>query len=118
MKVQNIQRVNNTKMSYRGVYTNKIKEALSGIDKKHSKVKTTDYLDDFHKNIDAIDAWYDTESQKARNAWFFSKSKLKRVDERYRDKKEVWKQDTDIFIQAKEAHLKKLEPLKEEPAPH
>lgn len=113
MKVQNIRRINNNKMSFRGVFANKIRETLSGIDKKHSEVRTTDYLDDFHKNIDAIDKWYDTESQKAREAWFFRKSKLKRIDEQYKAKNEVWKQDTEIFIQAKEAHLQDIEQLLE-----
>ena len=113
MKVQNIQRINNNKMSFRGVFANKIRETLSGIDKRHSEVRTTDYLDDFHKNIDAIDKWYDTESQKAREAWFFRKSKLKRIDEQYKAKNEVWKQDTEIFVQAKEAHLQDIEQLLE-----
>lgn len=113
MKVQTISRLNNHNMFFKGVYTNKTTEAINEIDEKHYTVNSTDYLDEFHKNIDAIDKWYDTESQKASQAVFFKKNKLKQIDEKYRAKKEVWKKDTEIFIQAKKAHLKDIEQLLE-----
>lgn len=115
MRLQAIQKINFQKTCFKGVFTNKIQESLSGIDKQHEKVAKTDYVDDFYKNIDVIDEEYDAMRQKISNRWwpFGRKNDLRRLDQEYLAKKETWKQDVEIFVRAKEAHLQDLKQLLE-----
>lgn len=115
MRLQAIQKTNFQKIRFKGVFANKIQESLNSIDKRHEKVAPPDYVDDFYKNIDAIDEEYDAKRQEISNRWwpFGKKANLRRLDQEYLAKKETWKQDVEIFVRAKEAHLRDLEQLLE-----
>lgn len=61
MRIQNIQTINHHKIYFRGVFATYVKN----IDKKHSAVNVTDFVDGFQSNVDLITDTYEKDREKA-----------------------------------------------------